>query len=394
MNKIDSRIYIIYTLFIGYLIAINTIISENFLMYFNKYINPVVWIILFLISLWISIKDKQRIKAKISKLQTVFIVVLVYLMIYFALGLFIGYTRTPYSRTFIGILMNIWIYISVIVFQEYVRNTLIRNTGKSKLLISLSIILFILFDISIYNIIDIGLNYTELFKYSAKIILPAIASNLLFTYLSKTSGFEINLIYRIPIQLAYLLLPIVPDLDWYGIAILGVVLPFTIYIFIKTIHDKKTVRESRGKMKKNSLLKALPLIFIIAIIVTFVSGIYKYKPLAIMSNSMYPLIKRGDAVIMEKIDDKLLNNLEIHDIIVYRLENTIVVHRLIYIEEKNNGKRIFIAQGDNNNMPDEKIIEENQILGIIRYKVPKVGYPSVLLSELFNKQQAKVETGK
>lgn len=51
--------------------------------------------------------------------------------------------------------------------------------------------------------------------------------------------------------------------------------------------------------------------------------------------------------------------------------------------------------GDNNNAPDIKKVEQKQIIGKIKFMIPKVGYPSVLLNEFLNKNKtAQVETGK
>ena len=54
-----------------------------------------------------------------------------------------------------------------------------------------------------------------------------------------------------------------------------------------------------------------------AVLVYFTSGNFHYHTLAIASGSMTPKIKKGDVVIVEKIDGKY-NKLKIGDVIAFR----------------------------------------------------------------------------
>ena len=62
--------------------------------------------------------------------------------------------------------------------------------------------------------------------------------------------------------------------------------------------------------------------------------------------------------------------------------------------EKHNNEILYITKGDNNNMADKEKVKPSQINGVIRFKIPKLGYPSVWLSEFLNKKQTLVEIGK
>jgi signal peptidase I len=54
-----------------------------------------------------------------------------------------------------------------------------------------------------------------------------------------------------------------------------------------------------------------------------------------MSNSMYPVYQRGDVIIYKKINNP--SNLKVGDIVCYKLNNILVMHRIAKIE-KTNGK--------------------------------------------------------
>ena len=96
---------------------------------------------------------------------------------------------------------------------------------------------------------------------------------------------------------------------------------------------------------------------------------------------MEPNIKKGDAVVLEKIE-KVDREKEVKKgvIIAYRHGKKVIVHRINKIEEKNGEKQIT-TKGDNNEVVDNWIVEESDILGIVRAKIPVIGWPSVWLSE-------------
>ena len=385
MKKIDSRNLIIYILIIINLLFINLIGYKYFNSLTNNIINPLFWIGIMLLSLYIFKNDKQRISSKINKEQTIFITILIYLMLYFVQGLFFGYTKSPYNKSIYGLLVNIWSYVFIIIYQEYVRNILSRNSTKI-----LVVIFFTLIDINLYSFFNIN-DSISLFKQISSILIPSIASNILLAYLTSNCGFISCLLYKVPVTLSTFILPIFPDLDWFFISVEQTILPFITYLIIKNIEDKRTNIRRKQLRKKNKI--SILLVFILLLFIAFVAGLFKYKPTSIMSNSMYPVIKRGDIVVLEKKSIEQLNNLNKYDIISYRLENINVVHRIV-ATEKHNNEILYITKGDNNNMADKEKVKPSQINGVIKLKIPKLGYPSVWLSEFLNKRQVLVETGK
>ena len=136
----------------------------------------------------------------------------------------------------------------------------------------------------------------------------------------------------------------------------------------------------------------IPIIVLMIMLICFVAGLFKYKPVAIMSNSMKPKFSRGDVVIISDIEQKDVGNLKIGDIIVYRLDNSRVIHRIAEIKEYN-GKLFFRTKGDNNPTVDRDYVEKEQILGVVEMVIPKIGYPTVWLSELFQNNKPNVGMG-
>lgn len=394
MKNFNKKTIIIYSLILIYILFSNIFGYKYYSTIMTSVINPLFYIITFIISILLSNADhNQRIKAKVNKYQTMFILIISYLIIYVLLGLFLGYVKSIYSHSFLGILKNIWDYIIPIIFIELIRNILVRNSCNSKIVFLIIALLFTLIDIDLFNIISLT-NKAEIFKTTFSIILPAAIKNLYLTYISKTSGYTTNLIYLLPQKLTNIILPIFPDLDWYFISLLGILLPVFAFIIIKHLDDKIESSKSKSRLKKEKPIRIIILITLLIIFCLFVAGIFKYKPTAIVSNSMHPIYDRGDVVIVEKLDRKKRKNLKKYDIIEYKLNNIIVAHRIIHIEKHNDGSMLYITKGDNNNTADNEKVSSNQINGIVKFRVPKVGYPSVWLNDFFNKEDVEVKTGK
>ena len=109
---------------------------------------------------------------------------------------------------------------------------------------------------------------------------------------------------------------------------------------------------------------------------------------------MDPTFTRGDAVIIKKMDSSEKKLLQKDDVIQYRRKDTTVIHRIVDIVD-NQRERGYILKGDNNESDDPFIVYDNQIIGKATLIIPKLGYPSVWLSEfLHSNGEAEVEVGR
>lgn len=99
------------------------------------------------------------------------------------------------------------------------------------------------------------------------------------------------------------------------------------------------------------------------------------KAFVIVSGSMIPEIEVGDIVIINDTQDVRIN-----DIIAFRRDSNVIVHRIISKMEVN-GKTMYQTKGDNNNIPDTELVDVSDIEGIYINKIPYVGK---LLMFLYN----------
>lgn len=394
MKKIDIKIIMLYIFAILYVLFFSTLYIDKIIKYYNLIINPLIWILMFIFSLYILKDNKIRLKYKTDKIQTILIIVMIYLMFYFISGLFFGYAKSPYSHTLIGIIKNIWSFLIIIIFEEYVRYTLVNNCAKNKLFYFLITLLFILVEINFSSFDNNFVSGESGFKYISSELIPIIARNILFTYLTSISGYGAVLAYRLPIMFANIILPIFPDLNWFIVALYELVLSLIVFLIINYYQGKKVERIVKRRIKKQNPAKNIPFILFLFIFVGFVAGFFKYMPIAVMSNSMAKLINRGDLVVIKKLNKDEIKSLKQYDIIEYKLDKDVIIHRIIKIEKKSDGSLRYITKGDNNNAQDNKYVLENQIMGKVRIKIPYIGYPIVYLNDFFEKTKPDVELGK
>lgn len=392
MNK--GNINIITYLIIISVILIGSSILTIFIVpnYFHEYtriINLMIWIVLFILSVPVE-NEHSRFKGKNDKIKTTLIIIILYYIIYFSLGLIFGYTSSPYSRTLGTVIKNIIFIVGTLLLQEYVRNKLVNSANNIKNYIFITIIFFII-GLDYSNFLANFENGETIFKFIAAKIIPGIATSIICTYLAKTGGHLLIYAYRMPVALLTVLLPIFPDVDWFFSAMLEVLVSLILFVFINYEHTIKVNRLTRWQKKKINPKNSVFVIVLVIFFVVFISGLLPYKPVAVMSNSMVPEFRRGYVVVVKKLNKDDIKNIKVGDILQYQLEESVVIHRIINIEE-NKGNLIVTTQGDNNDTPDIKKVEQDQMLGIVKFKIPYVGYPSVWFSEFFFKRKAIIET--
>lgn len=101
-------------------------------------------------------------------------------------------------------------------------------------------------------------------------------------------------------------------------------------------------------------------------LIIFLPCLFRYKPLIIESGSMEPILKVGGILYYKSIP---LNDFKINDILVYKVPNHIVSHRIV---DKN--YYYFITRGDQNNTNDS-IVFNSQVLGkSSNFSIPYIGY--------------------
>lgn len=371
--------FIIYGLLIFYLIINTFLLIPAGLSYYN-FINPIIWMAMFSVSYYLSYDSNLRIKGEKDKTQSLLIAMIVYIIIYFLSGLFFGFERTPYSKNIISIVKNILIFGSVVVFQELIRESLIKNEKKSVINFVCMTLLFALLDIGISNVSSQFVDVQTGFIYISTTVIPAIVSSSIMTYLIYISGAKSSIIYRLFVLLPPFIVPIIPNYDWFATAIMGITLPLGVYVYLNYVHVSKSERLSKRERRKYNPAVYVPVFVFIAVLAGFVIGIFKYQPIAVLSGSMSPTFNRGDAVVIQKLNTQEKDKLKKGDIIQFVSGTKYVVHRINDITNDEYGNKLFITKGDHNNTIDYDKVHLENVKGKVAAIIPFIGYPSVWLS--------------
>ncbi len=371
---------IMAALIIIYIVVNSIVITPSKVPLYNELINPMMWIGLCIVAILLSKESVLRVKDESNKTQSLIIVMIIYIILYFLLGLIFGFQKTPYSKSIFSVITNVWSFGGIIFFQEFIRASMVKVEHKRKLNFILITILFTLANLSFTNFLNHFTDVKETFIYTVSTLIPLIVSNGVFTYLAFIGGPKLPIIYRLFITLPEFVVPILPNLDWFGTAVIGVTLPLAVFIYLNYVHVKKTERFSRRESKQYNPVVYVPVFVVIALIAGFVIGIFKYQPIAVLSGSMSPTFDRGDAVVVEKLNKAEKRELKKGDIIQYASGSQYVIHRIIKIENDEYGNRVFITKGDNNNGNDLNPVSTNQVVGKVAFVVKYIGYPSVWLS--------------
>ena len=101
-----------------------------------------------------------------------------------------------------------------------------------------------------------------------------------------------------------------------------------------------------------------------------IPSVFGWKPFIVLSGSMEDTIMPGDLILTKEIDALELKE---GDVISFRTNKyTVITHRIINIVDEE-GERKYYTKGDNNNSADSEPVCNDQIEGIYRYRIPKLG---------------------
>ena len=384
MKKRKIKSY--YTVFLVETVIMFLVILNSFnSILSNVYVLPFILFICDVIFFFVLGFEKSN--KRLNKIVDfdIFMFSMVFLILYYLFGIIIEYAKSNNYLTLYGLTVFIIPTILKIIFKEHLRNSLLTKSGDNKFLIIYSVILFIMIDIlPALSILNMS-NMHDVFIFTALVLLPSITVNAVATYINIKVGYMPVIIYSLIFSLYQYVVPIVPNTSEYLKAIIDFILPILILFKVRKIVNKYYDEDEeidRNYKKSSIILLIIPIILTI-IIIYFVSGYFRYYALAIASGSMHPVFDRGSVVVTEQVNDKYdnYNKLKEGEIIAFKAEKNIVVHRLIRIV--NIGDEVYYyTKGDANEEEDNYLIKKENIIGIVKFKIPYIGYPTVLFSEI------------
>ena len=377
-KRIFSNISLLLLLFI-YVVFYKLYLFDNALKYAES-ISAAMILALMFFAIWLLgfKKDKlSRFKKNIISMTVTNIIL--FFAISYGVGLVVGFLKNSYSLTFPSILDNIFAPIIIIICSEIFRYVVVNANKDKKIVLVFFTIALTLFELVI-NVRTIDFSELgEAFKIITSTVLPIISKNIVLTYLCYHVGYIPGLVYRLVMDVYVFVMPIVPDLGDYINSMIGIALPLVIYTYASRYVDEYNKDEKHEFYKKETFrLSDIPFLLVIILLVCLISGYFPYYITGIGSGSMEPVIKKGDAVIINKIDGP--DDLKEGDVIAFGHDGKTIVHRLVKIEEID-GVVYYRTKGDANNSNDNINLTIKSIKGTVKLKIPYIAIPTIYVSE-------------
>lgn len=373
--KNTNKIYVLVSLLIGFYLVYFTILDKKLVSTTSEIILTVFWILLCFLSLIMLKYPKDNSLYKKNANKMVIISIMSTLLVSYLLGFFVGFGKNGYIASFDVFIKAVTPILLIKVSREVIRYVIAKNSTFKKLPIILITIAFIV--IEIISAYTPFMDAEHIFYFVSVTVLPCIAENMLCSYLAYNFGLDTTLLYVIPYSIYPYVLPYIPTLGNYINSVLFVLLPFILYMLtIKIVRYQNKEKVSLKQNTKN--LFTIPIIVFLATLAILVSGFLRYKLIAIATDSMNPVFYRGDGIIYENI--KYIENVEVGDILVFMNSGKIITHRVLGIVDTPEG-RVYKTKGDNNDTYDSFDVYEKDGLGVVKYVIKYIGFPTVWFSE-------------
>ena len=326
------------------------------------------------------LRPKARLKYKNTLKLWGFNFAVMFICISIIAGLIDGLGKSPYSRTPVGMLLNVYTVGIVLVGREWIRGHLVNNLTEEDnymVFILLSLV-FTFTSISLVRYSNVS-DYQGLVKFLAQYFIPELCQNIFATYLAFLGGPLTSIIYLGIIQGFHWLSPILPNLKWITTALIGTLCPIFFLMSMQNIYIE-TSKEIRNREKEEESTLSWVITSVVSIgIVWFAVGVFPIYPSVIATGSMEPMIKPGDVILVKKIVDmEGINKLKEGDAIQFRRDSILISHRIVEVKKDDKGIR-YRTKGDNNSSEDTELVKPEDVKGTIAYVVPKVGWPTLLL---------------
>lgn len=220
--------------------------------------------------------------------------------------------------------------------------------------------------------------FNRFIDFLALTVFPAVVANLVYHYTAKRYGVYPNLVYRLLTTLYAYLIPWLPAIPDALFALAKLFVPILIYAFVDALYEKKR-RYALAKRSKLSPVITVIAVLIVTGFIMLISNRFRYGALVIATKSMTGELNQGDVSIFTSYDGEPI---EKGAIIVFDHKGSMIVHRVVDIE-RIDGQYRYFTKGDANEDMDAGYVERHQIRGVVNFKVPYVGYPTLWLRGMF-----------
>jgi signal peptidase I len=372
--KKDKLIEYIFSISLCIILFFNLFVLNIFN---NKYVFAI-FLLIYLVVVLKFIKPKKADsinKKKVILFMTIFAIL--YIIFLYIVGIFVGFYENPVGFNLKGIYKWILPLSAIIVATELIRNLFLTRENKKATFIAT--IGLILIEVSTYIDLYTTLKLDTILALIGYVILHSISVNLLCNYIVRKYGYIPNIVYRIITSIYIYILPIIPDIYLFFQSVFRIIYPYIIYLVIDYAFTTDNFKLAL-KNKKTNIISLLISIILVFSIVLLVSCKFRYGIMVVGSSSMTGSINKGDAVIFEQYRGQ---ELEEGQVIIFYKDNIQTIHRIEDIQLLN-GETIYYTKGDNNQQKDDGYRIEQDIIGIVKFKLIYIGWPTIWVKQIFS----------
>lgn len=301
---------------------------------------------------------------------------IVFLLIFYVLGLYFGYANSLIKFNLLTLLLMIIPTAAIIIVSEIMRSIFLAE--KSIVSKILTTVCMILIDLTLYANMNQFTTFSGFVNMISFSLLASIANNLLWNYTSVRYGYKPAIVFRLVITLYEFIIPVIPNIFLYFRCFLRMVYPYIVYLILETLYSKNDFVVAVQDKKRDNIITVI-LLTIMILFIMLISCEFKYGLLVIGTGSMSGAIDIGDAVIYERCDNQSIKE---QQIIIFERDNIRIVHRVVDIKIVNGVKRYY-TKGDANKQNDSGYVTQDDILGLVKFKIKYIGYPTLMLRESF-----------
>lgn len=330
---------------------------------------------------WVLVKKRPILSMhRKPVLLLITVIGLLYLMFYYVSALAVGFTKTGYGlRT--SILFSLILPIGgIIVGTELIRFVICSQKNRWAT--------FLCYLSCLGADMVICANFAGITTFSAFMdvvaltLIPGVFYNLFYNYITVRYGFWPNIVFRALTVWVFYLIPYGSAISDSLLALFNLFLPLVMYLFIDALYERKK-RYALGNQSRVRRIASRTLTIIAVIImigtVMLISNHFYYGALVIATESMTGELNKGDVAIFERYEDQFLKE---GQVVVFEQNGSMVVHRIADIKIINENTRYY-TKGDVNDANDAGWRTEDDIIGLVNYKVPYIGFPTLWLRSLF-----------
>ena len=302
---------------------------------------------------------------------------IIYILVFYILGIYFGFYKSSILFGINTIFKFIIPLIFIILCSEIIRKTLIVQ--KDKISRFLVFIIMVLIDLIVYSGVYNINKLDDVLTVLGFILFSSIACNLLYNYITIRYGIKGIIIYRLVTILYVYIIPYIPNVYIFFRAFLRMLYPFIIYLVLEYTYSKTNYAiEYKDKHKK--IIEIIISFLFTCLIVVLVSCQFKYGILVIGTGSMSGTLDVGDVILFETYQQE---SIEEGNIIIYNNNGLKTIHRVIKIENVNNEYHYY-TKGDANQREDENYRLKKDIVGVVKFKIKYIGFPSLWIRDIFS----------